>query len=171
MEDLVLYDRERDVEIPINKDMEYKFDLNQAKKANLLVGNTLSCNLAGNDLANAGSPNKAKVSGSGTTRFVIKFASNRLSNSETPIYLSLKQNYPNPFNPTTQITYELPQENNVLLEVFDMAGRQVATLVNQNMSAGTHTVNFDASDLSSGIYMYRLQAGSTVLTRKLTLVK
>jgi len=171
MEDLVLYDRERDVEIPINEDMEYKFELNRAKKANLLVGNSLSCNLAGNDLARAGSPNKAKVSGSGTSRFVIKLADNRVTNGEMPIYLSLKQNYPNPFNPTTQITYELPQENNVLLEVFDMAGRPGATLVKQSGRAGTHTVNFDASDLSSGIYMYRLQAGSAVLTRKLTLVK
>jgi len=171
MEDLVLYDRERDVEIPINEDMEYKFELNQAKKANLLVGNSLSCNLAGNDLARAGSPNKAKVSGSGTTRFVIKLADNRVTNGEMPIYLSLKQNYPNPFNPTTQITYELPRQRDVRLEVFDMNGRQVATLVNQSVSAGTHTVNFDASDLSSGVYMYRLQAGATVLTRKLTLIK
>jgi hypothetical protein len=171
IKDLVLYDRERNVEIPISEDMEYKFDLNQARKTNLLNGNTPSCKLAGSDLARAGSPNRAKVTGSGTTRFVIKLADNRTSAGETPAYLSLKQNYPNPFNPTTQITYQLPQQSEVQLEVFDMKGRQVATLANQIMSAGTHTVNFDASELSSGIYLYRLQVGSAVITRKLTLVK
>ena len=171
LENLVLYDREQGVEIPLNEDMEYQFEMNRAKKANLNSSDTLSCNLSGNDLAMAGSPNKAKASEVGTTRFVIRLASLIDTNNEIPVSLRLNQNYPNPFNPTTQITYQLPRQSDVRLEVFDMNGRQVATLVNQNMSAGTHSVNFDASDLSSGIYMYRLQAGSTVLTRKLTLVK
>jgi len=90
---------------------------------------------------------------------------------DLPNEFSLNQNYPNPFNPTTQISYELPQQSNVLLEVYDMSGRQIATLVNESVSAGTHTVNFDASNLSSGVYLYKLQTGSAVLTRKLTLIK
>ena len=91
--------------------------------------------------------------------------------SELPKSIVLRQNYPNPFNPTTIIRYELPQAAQVRLEVYDMAGRQVAELVSGQVAAGLHTVNFDASDLSSGVYMYRLQAGSTMLTRKLTVVK
>jgi len=90
---------------------------------------------------------------------------------ELPSEIALKQNYPNPFNPTTVIEYQLPQSAQVRLQVFDMAGRQVAELVNEQVSAGTHTLSFDAANLSSGVYMYRLQAGSTLLTRKLTVVK
>jgi hypothetical protein len=90
---------------------------------------------------------------------------------ELPSTITLDQNYPNPFNPSTVIRYQLPEAAQVSLEVFDMAGRKVADLVNGQVSAGSHTVNFDASQLSSGIYMYRLQTGSTTLTRKLTVVK
>jgi hypothetical protein len=90
---------------------------------------------------------------------------------DLPETFTLNQNYPNPFNPTTVISYELPQSAQVRLEVFDMAGRQVATLVNGQVAAGRHSINFDASRLSSGVYLYRLQAGSSVLTRKLTILK
>ena len=90
---------------------------------------------------------------------------------DLPEIFTLNQNYPNPFNPTTVISYELPQSVNVRLEVFDMAGRQVATLISGQVAAGRHTVNFDASNLSSGVYLYRLQAGSQLQTRKLTILK
>jgi len=90
---------------------------------------------------------------------------------DLPESFTLNQNYPNPFNPTTVISYELPQSVNVRLEVYDMAGRQVATLVSGQVAAGRHTVNFDASNLSSGVYLYRLQAGGNVQTRKLTILK
>jgi surface protein len=89
-----------------------------------------------------------------------------------PDRVSLAQNYPNPFNPSTIINFELPQQSQVRLDVFDMVGRQVATLIDgSQMQAGRHQVNFNASNLPSGIYMYRLQAGSSMLTRKLTLIK
>jgi PKD repeat protein len=94
-----------------------------------------------------------------------------ISEPELPTSIALKQNYPNPFNPTTVIEYQLPQSAQVRLQVYDMSGRQVAELVNEQISAGTHTINFDASNLSSGVYMYRLQAGTIMLTRKLTVVK
>jgi hypothetical protein len=172
MDGLVLYDRERDVEIPISDKMEYQFELNRANKSNLTGGNyQLSCNLAGNDLAMAGSPNKAVVSHLGTSRFVIRLADGQGANNEIPAYIRLNQNYPNPFNPATQIQFELPQQREVRLEVYDMTGRQIASLLNETVDAGIHTVNFDAANLSSGVYIYRLQAGNVVLTRKLTLIK
>ncbi|ACF14505.1 peptidase S8 and S53 subtilisin kexin sedolisin [Chloroherpeton thalassium ATCC 35110] len=86
----------------------------------------------------------------------------------------LDQNYPNPFNPTTTIAYEIPAGASaqwVSLKVFDVLGRQVATLVNERKSAGSYQVTFDASHFASGLYLYRIQAGSYVATRKMLLVK
>lgn len=91
--------------------------------------------------------------------------------TERPERLELAQNYPNPFNPATVINYTLPQAGNVVLEVFDMTGRRVAVLKNGVQSVGSHSIDFDASDLSSGVYMYRLQTAGSVLTRKMTLIK
>lgn len=88
-----------------------------------------------------------------------------------PEFVALSQNYPNPFNPATTINYQLPMNSDVRLEVFDMLGRRVAVLVNEQMQPGHHSVNFDAGRLASGMYIYRLVAGSTVITRKLTLIK
>lgn len=81
----------------------------------------------------------------------------------------LFQNYPNPFNPTTIITYQMPADNFVSLKVFDIMGREVAELENTDKSAGTHSVEFNASELSSGIYLYRIQIGKYFKTRKLIL--
>jgi hypothetical protein len=93
-------------------------------------------------------------------------------NTNLPSEISLTQNYPNPFNPTTQISFSLPQAQQITLKVYDMLGREVATLANrENFSAGMNTVNFNASNLSSGIYIYRLTSGNTSITRKMTLVK
>lgn len=91
--------------------------------------------------------------------------------SERPETTQLNQNYPNPFNPSTVISYQISGNTEVRLDVFDMAGRHVATLVNQRQSAGTYEVPFDGSQLSSGVYLYRLTAGETVQTRKLSLIK
>ena len=92
-------------------------------------------------------------------------------NSGIPQAVTLHQNYPNPFNPNTTIQFSLPESSHATLEVYNMLGQRVATLVNETLSAGTHTANFDASDLSSGVYLYRLNTGNEVQTRKLTLVK
>lgn len=88
-----------------------------------------------------------------------------------PTEFALEQNFPNPFNPSTQIQFALPEQSRVSIQVFDMLGRQVASLVNEVRAAGMHLVTFDAKNLASGIYMYRIQAGSFVQTKRMTLVK
>jgi hypothetical protein len=91
--------------------------------------------------------------------------------NELPQEFSLDQNYPNPFNPTTQISYSLNQRNSVSLKVFDIQGRLIRTLVNETKSPGKYSVTFNASDLSSGIYFYRLESNGQIITKKLTLIK
>ncbi len=88
-----------------------------------------------------------------------------------PSDFALLQNHPNPFNPSTTIRYSLPGSGFVSLKVFDMVGQQVATLVEGHRQAGSYQVRLDASDLSSGIYFYQLQAGGQVFNRKMTLMK
>ena len=84
---------------------------------------------------------------------------------------SIQQNYPNPFNPSTNINYRIPEASKVSIVVYDMLGQKVAELVNAEQSAGNHAVLFDASNLSSGVYIYQLRAGSFTQTRKMTLIK
>ncbi len=90
---------------------------------------------------------------------------------EIPAQVMLDQNYPNPFNPATSIRFGLPEASDVRLDVYNVLGQKVATLLNENRSAGFHTVSFDAGNLSSGMYLYQLQAGDIVQIRQLTLVK
>ncbi|MEQ9308380.1 MAG: family 10 glycosylhydrolase [Balneolaceae bacterium] len=84
---------------------------------------------------------------------------------------SLSQNYPNPFNPATNISFTLPESGFTELKVFDLLGREVATLVESRKTAGDHTVQFDATNLSSGIYIYRLRTKNSSLNRVMTLIK
>ncbi|HKJ82339.1 MAG TPA: T9SS type A sorting domain-containing protein, partial [Ignavibacteriaceae bacterium] len=91
--------------------------------------------------------------------------------SVIPTNYSLSQNYPNPFNPSTKIKFNLPSSSNVKLTIYDITGRKVTDLVNQELSAGVHTVDFDASNISSGVYFYRIQAGSFVQSKKMILMK
>jgi protocatechuate 3,4-dioxygenase beta subunit len=88
-----------------------------------------------------------------------------------PDGFALQQNYPNPFNPSTTITYHLPASSEVKLIVYDVYGREVATLVAAKQSAGMHKVEFDASQLNSGFYLYTLRAGSFVATKEMLLIK
>jgi len=89
----------------------------------------------------------------------------------TPNTFALEQNYPNPFNPTTNIKFALPKTADVTLTIYNMLGQKVNTLINEKMTSGFHVVPFDASNLSSGMYIYRIQAGSFTSTKKMLLIK
>ncbi|MFY0696312.1 MAG: T9SS type A sorting domain-containing protein [Balneola sp.] len=90
---------------------------------------------------------------------------------EIPNAVSLKQNYPNPFNPTTTIEFELDKSTFTKLTIFDVLGRKVQELVNEARPAGTNTIEFNATNLASGVYLYRLEANGVVQTKRLTLIK
>lgn len=83
----------------------------------------------------------------------------------------LYQNYPNPFNPTTKIVYTVPKESKVKLEIYDVLGRSVQTLVNQVQKAGNYSVEFNATKLTSGIYFYRLVTPTQMISKKMMLIK
>ncbi len=88
-----------------------------------------------------------------------------------PKEYTLYQNYPNPFNPVTTIKFDLPKDGLVQLEVFDILGRRIYTIVNEYKSAGSYEHQFDASLLASGVYIYKIQAGSFISSKKMLLLK
>ncbi len=91
--------------------------------------------------------------------------------SNVPLKFELYQNYPNPFNPETIIRFDLPENQFVILKIFDVHGREIETLINQNLNSGTYIIKFDASDLSSGIYFYKLITPKFTKTQKMILLK
>jgi len=98
-----------------------------------------------------------------TKQFIFSYA--------VPKEFKLEQNFPNPFNPTTTIQYQLPQDAKVTLKVYDILGSEVATLINAEQEAGYYEVNWNASNLASGVYIYRLQTGSFVSVKKMMLLR
>jgi hypothetical protein len=90
---------------------------------------------------------------------------------EIPREFSLLQNFPNPFNPSTKIRYSIAQQSNVLIRVFDILGNEIETLVNEEKTTGIYEITWYAENLPSGIYFYRLQAGSFNKTKKMLLLK
>ena len=91
--------------------------------------------------------------------------------STLPKEFSVLQNYPNPFNPSTVIRFQIASNNFVKLVIYDVLGREVAKLVNQQMQPGSYSVDWDASNYSSGVYFYKLEAGDYTQTRKMVLIK
>ena len=91
--------------------------------------------------------------------------------TKLPESYDLSQNYPNPFNPATTINYQMPQTGFVTLRVYDILGKEVATLVNQQKNQGRYSVNFDASRLASGVYIYQLRVNDYVSSKKMLLLK
>ena len=87
------------------------------------------------------------------------------------VAFSLEQNYPNPFNPSTKIQFTIVNRQLTIVRVYDVLGREVATLENEMKQPGTYTVEFDASNLASGVYLYRLKAGNFVETKRLVLLR
>ncbi len=113
--------------------------------------------------------------GAESSRFVLKISPNTITHvepiAEMPLVFGLDQNYPNPFNPSTVIGYQISEIGRTRLTIYDVLGREVAVLVDGVMPAGRHSVTFDGKDLASGMYIYRLQSGDKVLSRKFTLIK
>jgi len=156
--ELYLIDLETGESQILTKNMSYEFSVYQTAKAPSDPFAMLSDD-----------PRKTSVD---SYRFVI--STKKPEDAETmemPEEITLRQNFPNPFNPTTVISYDLPDQSHVTLEVYDITGRHITTLVNGQVEAGQHQVTFDASNLSSGTYIYRLQAGGVVQSRSLTLIK
>jgi hypothetical protein len=105
------------------------------------------------------------------TRYFTALSTGVAEEQGVPRDFTLKQNYPNPFNPTTEITFGIPGESRVRLEVYNLLGENVATLVNEVLSAGFHTARLNADGLPSGMYLYRLTAGDVTLTKKMMLLR
>ncbi|MBN1153646.1 T9SS type A sorting domain-containing protein [candidate division KSB1 bacterium] len=91
--------------------------------------------------------------------------------ASVPGEFKVYDNYPNPFNPVTTIQYDIPKNSMVQLKVFDILGREVATLVNRKQAAGSYSINFDASNLANGIYIYKITADNYSSTKKMMLLK
>ena len=92
-------------------------------------------------------------------------------NIGVPVKFSLSQNYPNPFNPTTKIDFALPNDGNVMLKIYDLSGRELVTIMNEFRSAGYYTIDFNAANLASGVYYYKLTAGNNTAVNKMIVVK
>jgi hypothetical protein len=105
----------------------------------------------------------------------IEYSNEVFADVSAPKNFALMQNYPNPFNPSTTIEFSIPQTSNVTIEVYNVIGENVASLVNQTLEAGYHRFNFNASNLPSGTYVYQLKAtgqnGTFVDTKKMLLMK
>ena len=109
-----------------------------------------------------------------STKSDLAKASNKVISFDETLSITdyaLEQNYPNPFNPSTVIKYQIPNDGLVSLKIYDITGQEVKTLVNQEQSKGRYEINFDASNLSTGVYFYRLTSGSFTKSMKMMLLK
>jgi len=95
----------------------------------------------------------------------------QVNNGSIPFEYSLSQNYPNPFNPTTNIEFSLPKSGNVSLKVYNVLGQEVAKIFEGFKNAGSYKVDFNASKLASGVYLYKMESGSFSVSKKLILMK
>lgn len=128
----------------------------------------------GSDLINAGTDIGLPFIGSAPDLGAFEFDPTTevtQSVNNKPSSFELEQNYPNPFNPATSIKYTIAKKASVKIVVYDLLGREVSTLVNENKEPGNYKINFDGSKLSSGVYLYVLSAGQTVSSKKMILLK
>ena len=131
-----------------------------------LTGNRRSWSVGGCPFVYSGQGNNVVNSG-----VYIKYPLGINKNNEVPDAYRLDQNYPNPFNPVTTIKYGISRAGNVKLAVYDVLGRQVAVIVNEFRQGGSHSVNFNASELASGVYVYTIRSGEFTDTKKMVLIK
>ena len=113
----------------------------------------------------------ANIINDNTTLAKKNFNKVNFTGSEIPITYDLAQNFPNPFNPSTIIRYQIPQDGIVTLKIYDILGAEVKTLVNEQKAAGKYEINFNASNFASGVYIYKIQAGSFTSSKKMLLIK
>lgn len=160
---IALVDRKTGQEITPSKGKTYKFKTFGSSDNSVATDTTKNIlDLPYHILADA-DPSEA--------RFVLKINPGS-SGTGLPHQIGLKQNYPNPFNPTTTIRFTLPIQNKVTLKVYDILGRKVATLLNhKSFQAGLHKVTWDASNVASGTYIYRLQTPEKVISKKMTVIE
>lgn len=162
-----LTDHAMDRTIDLNRQSNYSFNIETQDKIRSFITKV--------DENNTFAPKVMKSNKDKPARFSISIIPipAQQNPQELPSQVALRQNYPNPFNPATVIEYDVPEQSVVKLQVFDMLGQNVATLVNEQQAAGNYETSFDAGglDLASGLYVYRLQVGSQVLTKKMTLIK
>ena len=109
-------------------------------------------------------------SNGGISRYLIIIGVHQIS-SEVPEEFSLSQNYPNPFNPSTKIKFDVPKASHTKLIIYDMLGREVTTLVNQQLKPGSYQADWDASAFSSGVFFYKIISGGFAETKKMILMK
>ncbi len=100
-----------------------------------------------------------------------KIVSVRLTDNNVPQEYTLSQNYPNPFNPSTSINFSIPKSGLTTLKIYNVLGQEVATLMNKELTAGSYSVDFDARDLSSGMYIYTITNGDFEISKKMMLLK
>ncbi|RPI02627.1 MAG: T9SS C-terminal target domain-containing protein [Ignavibacteriae bacterium] len=139
-----------------------------ASSANAITGFKLGL---GNTGGNISTPTSSTIKVSNLSITKLGTGGTGVQENMKPDNFSLAQNYPNPFNPATQISYSIAKASFVSLKVYNLIGQEVATLVSNNQTAGRYTVPFNASGLSSGVYLYRLQAGSSIEVKRMMLVK
>lgn len=157
--EVMLIDKEKNREIDLRRTGEYKFTTVSSQ-------NGQNKSTEQNDLLNTGKEDDKDP------RFVLSVNPKITENeTELPSSVKLNPNYPNPFNPQTTIPYELTQDSEVKLTVWNMIGQKVATLVDGTIEAGTHEKTWNASNMPSGIYIARFEVGNEVFTRKMTLIK
>ena len=150
-----------------------------------IAGTGIAGNTTGNAMTSQfNRPNGLWATADGDTIYVSDFGSKSVRmiinqensldeeiNNGSPSGFHLKQNYPNPFNPETTIEYSIPEASKISLKVYNSLGKEVAVLSNEFKNAGTHSVNFNASNLISGVYIYKLQSDDLTLSKKLMLIK
>jgi hypothetical protein len=166
---------------PLKYDLQYSTtnDFTNATTISNLDSNSfaiknLSINNEYNWRVRSKTDNGASSAYSSVGKFIVSSTTNvgqTLNNKTVPASFELKQNYPNPFNPTTTIIYTIPKATFISLRVYDILGNIVTTLVNENKQAGNYSIEFNPKNISSGVYFYRLQAGSFVETKKLVFLK
>jgi hypothetical protein len=131
---------------------------------------TLTAPSTGTFKVNAGFKSPNRRWDSTTVTIVLADIGDNLIESTHRTY-KLNNNYPNPFNPSTKISYSIPRKSMVTLEVYDLAGNQISTLVNEEKSAGSYEVVFEASQLTSGVYFYTLRTGNYTETKKMVVLR